>query len=77
MYHLVFEHNNVYIHHKSFWYPKKWLAVILGWRCGVIGDVHNHNNDLPGDGRGLQLQLQEPVGESAQVFDGNLVLKPG
>ena len=41
----------------------------------IVGGVHVQDDDLPGTWMGLEVQIQEPVGEAAQVFGGNLVLK--
>ena len=32
---------------------------------GVIGGVHVQDNDLPGAGMGLEIELQQPIGETA------------
>jgi hypothetical protein len=44
---------------------------------GVVGGVHVQDDDLPGTRMDLEVQVEEPDGEAAQVFDGNPVLKPG
>ena len=44
---------------------------------GVIGGVHVDDDDLPGAGMGLEVQLQQHIGEAAQVLGGGPVLKPG
>jgi hypothetical protein len=32
---------------------------------GVVGGVHVQDNDPPGAGMGLEIQLQQPIGEAA------------
>ena len=44
---------------------------------GIVGGVHVQDDNLPGAGMGLEVELQQPIGESTQVLGGNPVLEPG
>jgi hypothetical protein len=44
---------------------------------GVIGGVHVQDDDLSGAGMGFQIKIQQPIGESPQVFGGDHILEPG
>ena len=52
-------------------------AELLFAMGGVVGGVHVEDDHLAGAGMGLEVQVQEPVGESAQVLGADPVLKPG
>jgi hypothetical protein len=32
---------------------------------GVVGGVHIQDDDLPGAGMGLEIEVQQPIGEAA------------
>jgi hypothetical protein len=52
-------------------------AELLFAMGGVIGGVHVQDDDLAGAGMGLEIQVQEPVGEPAQILGADPVLKAG
>jgi len=52
-------------------------AELLPAVGGFVGGVRVQDDDLAGDGRGFEIEAQQPVGEAAQVLGGHPVLKPG
>jgi hypothetical protein len=50
------------------------LLLAMG---GVIGGVHVQDDDLAGTGMGLEVQIEKPVREPAQVSGGHLVFEAG
>ena len=62
--------------HVPFVIPVKEAELLLPVG-GVVGGVHVQDNGLPGAGMGLEVEVQQPIGEAAQVLGGHPVLKPG
>ena len=62
--------------HVLFIIPVK-EALLLVAVGGVIGGIHVQDDDLAGAGMGLEIEVQQPIGEAAQVPGVSPVLKPG